>query len=130
MPAERNLDLAAIEHLVIAGWTGRDVAALEAHIKELEALGFVRPRRVPIFYRNAASLLTTAGTIEAVGDKSSGEGALPQTHTRGDAPSPGFHRSATLRSESDLSPHAGRGGASGRACAPVQRRVSSSGKKR
>jgi Protein of unknown function (DUF2848) len=73
MHAERNLDLAAIDNLVIAGWTGRDVAALAAHIKELEALGVARPKRVPIFYRNAASLLTTSGTIEAVGDKSSGE---------------------------------------------------------
>jgi hypothetical protein len=70
---ERVLDLAAVKHLVIAGWTGRDVAALEAHIKELEGLGVARPKRVPIFYRNAVSLLTTAGAIEAVGDKSSGE---------------------------------------------------------
>src|SRR5262245_38601723 len=43
----------------------------------------------------------------------SGEGALPQPETRGHAPSPGFLRSAALRLESDLSPHAGRGGASG-----------------
>ena len=43
----------------IAGWTGRNLAALEAHIKELEALGVKRPKSVPIFYRNAASLLTT-----------------------------------------------------------------------
>src|SRR5262247_3149639 len=42
----------------------------------------------------------------------SGEGALPQAQTRGQAPSPGFLRSASLRLESDLSPHAGRGGAS------------------
>lgn len=73
MPSERKLDVAAIKSLVIAGWTGRNVAALEAHIKELEAVGVKRPKSVPIFYRNAASLLTTAGTIEAVGDKSSGE---------------------------------------------------------
>jgi hypothetical protein len=73
MPAEKTLDLAAVKHLVIAGWTGRDVVALEAHIKELEALGVARPKRVPIFYRNAALLLTTAAAIEAVGDKSSGE---------------------------------------------------------
>ena len=38
-----------------------------------------------------------------------GRKSLPCPH----APSPGFHRSATLRSESDLSPHAGRGGACG-----------------
>ena len=57
----------------IAGWTGRNLPALEAHIKELEALGVKRPKSVPIFYRNAASLLTTGAAIEAVGDKSSGE---------------------------------------------------------
>ena len=73
MPSERRLDLAAIRSLVIAGWTGRNLAALEAHIKELEALGVKRPKSVPIFYRNAASLLTIAPSIEAVGDKSSGE---------------------------------------------------------
>ena len=61
MPSERKLDVAAIKNLVIAGWTGRNVAALEAHIKELEALGVKRPKSVPIFYRVAASLLTTAG---------------------------------------------------------------------
>ena len=33
----------AIEHAVIAGWTGRDPAAVEKHIRELEALGVKRP---------------------------------------------------------------------------------------
>jgi hypothetical protein len=69
----RKLDVAAVHSLVIAGWTGRNLPALEAHIKELEALGVKRPKSVPIFYRNAASLLTTGAVIEAVGDKSSGE---------------------------------------------------------
>ena len=32
-----------------------------------------RPKTVPIFYRVSASLLTTAGAIEVVGEKSSGE---------------------------------------------------------
>ena len=73
MPTERRLDVAAVKNLVVAGWTGRNVAALEAHIKELEALGVKRPNSVPIFYRNAVSLLTTAPEIQAVGDKSSGE---------------------------------------------------------
>ena len=73
MPSERKLDVAAVHSLVIAGWTGRNLPALEAHIKELEALGVKRPKSVPIFYRNAASLLTTGAAIEAVGDKSSGE---------------------------------------------------------
>jgi Protein of unknown function (DUF2848) len=73
VPSDRKLDVAAVRNLVIAGWTGRNLAALEAHIKELEALGVKRPKSVPIFYRNAASLLTTGPAIEAVGDKSSGE---------------------------------------------------------
>lgn len=73
MPSEKKLDITAIQNLVIAGWTGRNLAALEAHIQELEALGVKRPKSVPIFYRTAASLLTTADAIEVVGDKSSGE---------------------------------------------------------
>ena len=73
MPSERKLDLVAIRNLVVAGWTGRNTAALEAHIKELEAVGVKRPKSVPIFYRNAVSLLTTADSIQVVGDKSSGE---------------------------------------------------------
>jgi hypothetical protein len=73
VPAERNLDLSAVKNLVVAGWTGRNLAALEAHIKELEAIGVKRPKSVPIFYRNAVSLLTTAPEIQVAGDKSSGE---------------------------------------------------------
>src|SRR5471030_1843526 len=73
VPSERKLDVVEIDSLVIAGWTGRNVEALEAHIKELEAIGVKRPKSVPIFYRVAASLLTTAGSIEVMADKSSGE---------------------------------------------------------
>jgi hypothetical protein len=73
VPSERKLEIAAVKNLVVAGWTGRNVAALQAHIKELEALGVKRPKSVPIFYRVAASLLTTADTIEVMADKSSGE---------------------------------------------------------
>ena len=73
MPSERKLDVAAVESLVIAGWTGRNVAALEAHIKELEAIGVKRPKSVPIFYRVSCSLLSTAMFIEVMADKSSGE---------------------------------------------------------
>ena len=58
---------------VIAGWTGRDLEALEKHIKELEELGVARPASVPIFYRVAASRFSTATAIEATGEDSSGE---------------------------------------------------------
>jgi hypothetical protein len=59
--------------LVIAGWTGRDAAAVEAHVVELEKFGVARPKSIPIFYRAAVSLLTTQRVIEVVGTDSSGE---------------------------------------------------------
>jgi len=64
---------AGIDTLVIAGWTGRDRAALEAHMAELEAIGIARPKSAPIFYRVAASLLTTDAEIQVAGTDSSGE---------------------------------------------------------
>lgn len=69
----KKLDVRRVHHLVIAGWTGRDAAAIEKHIRELEAIGVKRPRSTPVFYRVAASLLTTEKTIEVIGDYSSGE---------------------------------------------------------
>ncbi len=66
----RDVDVA---NLVIAGWTGRDKAATEAHIKELEAIGVPRPKRTPCFYRASAHRLTTANAIQVLGEHSSGE---------------------------------------------------------
>jgi len=63
----------AIADTVVAGWTGRDAAAVEKHIRELEALGVKRPPTAPIFYRVSTSRLTTAETIEVVGETSGGE---------------------------------------------------------
>ncbi len=62
-----------VAHLVIAGWTGRDRAAVEKHIRELEELGVKRPATTPVFYRASASLLTTDQAIEIPGEASSGE---------------------------------------------------------
>ncbi len=62
-----------IDHLVVAGWTGRDKAAVEKHIAELEAIGVKRPATTPIFYRASAARLTTDHSIEALGNASSGE---------------------------------------------------------
>lgn len=62
-----------IDSLVVAGWTGRDKAAVEHHIAELAAIGVKPPRVVPCFYRLSASLLTTARDVEVVGENSSGE---------------------------------------------------------
>ena len=62
-----------IHELVIAGWTGRDEAALQKHIRELEELGVKPPKSTPIFYRVAASLLTYSGEIQVSGPDTSGE---------------------------------------------------------
>ena len=73
MAAAETLVLDQVEDLVVSGWTGRDVAALERHIAELAAIGVKRPRTTPIFYRVAASLLTTDDAIEVLGEHTSGE---------------------------------------------------------
>ncbi len=62
-----------IGDLVIAGWTGRDVAALNHHIEELKALGVMPPSKVPIYYRVGAHLLTQAPNVQVLGEDSSGE---------------------------------------------------------
>ena len=72
-----------IDEAVIAGWTGRDPAAVEKHIRELEALGVKRPASAPIFYRVAAARLSTDGSMEALGGASSGEVEFVLLQTRG-----------------------------------------------
>lgn len=62
-----------IGKLIIAGWTGRDPAAVEHHIRELEALGVKRPATVPIFYRVSAARLTAEPSIQVLGEHTSGE---------------------------------------------------------
>ncbi len=64
---------ASIDNLVVAGWTGRDFAAVDRHIAELAAVGVPRPPTVPCFYRLGANLLTHAAAIDVVGCSSSGE---------------------------------------------------------
>ena len=69
----RRSSSARIGALVIAGWTGRDAAAVEAHVRELEELGVPRPRTTPLFYRVSADLLTQAAEVAVLGGESSGE---------------------------------------------------------
>jgi len=63
----------SIEQLVIAGWTGRDEAALKKHILELAEIGVKPPKTTPIFYRVSANLLTYADSIQVSGLDTSGE---------------------------------------------------------
>ncbi|MCP5082143.1 MAG: DUF2848 domain-containing protein [Alphaproteobacteria bacterium] len=62
-----------IDRTIVAGWTARNVAAMEKHIAELEELGVTRPVRTPMFYRVSCSCLTLADEIEVIGHASSGE---------------------------------------------------------
>lgn len=62
-----------IRDVVIAGWTGRDADAVERHVAELEALGVARPPSVPCFYRVGVENLTTADSVQFLGEASSGE---------------------------------------------------------
>jgi hypothetical protein len=62
-----------IDNFIIAGWAGRDLAAIEHHIEELAAIGVPRPSAVPLYYRVAANQLTQAPRIQVVGPHSSGE---------------------------------------------------------
>ncbi|MGH9915191.1 MAG: DUF2848 family protein, partial [Pyrinomonadaceae bacterium] len=75
---------APINSLVIAGWAGRNVAAVEHHIEELAVLGVPRPSTVPLYYRVAADQLTTASEVEVLGPESSGEAEIMIVSVQGD----------------------------------------------
>lgn len=62
-----------VETLVVAGWTGRDEAALRHHIEELAAIGVPRPSSVPVFYRNATLNVTQSSRLQVLGPDTSGE---------------------------------------------------------
>jgi len=61
------------DSLIVAGWTGRDEAALHHHIEELAAIGVPRPSSVPVFYRIAVDNLTQSQRVEVLGPDTSGE---------------------------------------------------------
>lgn len=62
-----------IHSLIIAGWAGRDAAAIEHHIEELAAIGVPRPSTTPLYYRVAAQMLTQSSELVVLGPDSSGE---------------------------------------------------------
>lgn len=61
------------ERLVIAGYTGRDEAAVAAHIGELAEAGIPPPPTVPCFYDLDPALVSTADALEVEGGSTSGE---------------------------------------------------------
>lgn len=62
-----------IRSLIIAGWAGRDAAAIEHHIEELAAIGVPRPSTTPLYYRVAAQTLSQSSELVVLGPDSSGE---------------------------------------------------------
>jgi len=62
-----------INAVVVAGWTGRNMEAVQHHIDELAALGIAPPSSVPLYYRVANTLLTQESIIEVLGSDTSGE---------------------------------------------------------
>lgn len=62
-----------LSNLVIAGWAGRDRAAIDEHIHELQEIGVTPPSTVPLFYRAAVDNLVTTSAIQALGPDTSGE---------------------------------------------------------
>ena len=59
--------------LIVAGWTGRNIEAVQHHIDELKALGIAPPSKVPLYYRVSHSLLTHDDHLSVLGAASSGE---------------------------------------------------------
>jgi 4-hydroxyphenylacetate 3-monooxygenase len=60
--------------VLIAGYTGRDIAAVEAHIAELAAQGVPPPVQVPSFFTAPpASIVLAPGAIETSSVRTSGE---------------------------------------------------------
>lgn len=72
LAAKQTIEI-KIERLIIAGWAGRNIEAIEEHIKELEEIGVQRPSTVPCFYQVSAELLTTEPNIQVIEQNSSGE---------------------------------------------------------
>jgi uncharacterized protein DUF2848 len=59
--------------LIIAGYTGRNVAAVTAHIEELAAIGIPPPASVPAFFELDPALVTAAPVVTISGANTSGE---------------------------------------------------------
>lgn len=61
------------QHLIVAGYTGSDQAAIRHHIEELAAIGVPEPETVPAFYDLDTALATTVKVIAVDTTTTSGE---------------------------------------------------------
>src|SRR5215218_6040179 len=69
--------------LLIAGYTGRDQAAVARHVAELREHGIPAPARTPALYALAPDRLTTATPVAVVGSQTSGEAEFVLIVSRG-----------------------------------------------
>lgn len=60
-------------HTVVAGYTGRDAAAVQHHIDELAAIGVAPPPAVPMFYPVEGGTVSSAAELAVDGAQTSGE---------------------------------------------------------
>ncbi|MDT2004764.1 DUF2848 domain-containing protein [Rhodococcus opacus] len=58
---------------LVAGYTGRDEAAVQHHIDELATIGVAPPAQVPMFYPVEIATITTATQAPVTGEHTSGE---------------------------------------------------------
>jgi hypothetical protein len=70
---EREFLPFAPKRLIVAGWVGKNRAAVDAHIEELKSHGVTPPTRTPTYMNLAADILSTDDSMGVVGSDSSGE---------------------------------------------------------
>jgi hypothetical protein len=74
----------SVSRVVIAGWTGRNRAEVQAHVEELRALGVAPPHAIPSYYEVDAALLTREARIAVIGPDTSGEAEAVIIASRGE----------------------------------------------
>jgi hypothetical protein len=62
-----------VRSVLNAGWAGRDLEAVAAHVEEMRALGVPAPETVPIVFPVARAMLTQGDRVEIYSPQSSGE---------------------------------------------------------
>lgn len=63
-----------LDRVINAGYSGRDSAAVQAHVDELESEGIEAPDRIPVTYElSPYTTLVDAETVRVVGEDTSGE---------------------------------------------------------
>ncbi len=73
-----------VRRLLIDGYTGRDQAAVQAHVDELRAHGIAAPKRVPSLFAGIPARLTTGSAITVTGELTSGEAEFIITRHEGE----------------------------------------------